>query len=128
MNEGETERHGVFDTLRRLGSTILAILQNRLELLSVELREERVRLVNALLLAAAIVALGFFTLAFAAIALAVIVWDTFGALGLFALSGLGLVATLIAYWRLRLRLKHWPFLSGTLAELKKDRELLGDKQ
>jgi uncharacterized membrane protein YqjE len=114
--------------LRRLAATILAIFQNRLELLMVELQEERLRLFNALLLTTAIVALGGFTLAMAAFALGVVVWDEFGVQGLFALSGLGLVSTLLAYWRLRVRLKNWPLLSGTLAELKKDRECLESKK
>jgi len=103
-------------------------LQNRLELLAVELQEERVRLFNALLLAAAIVALGVFTLATAACALVVLAWNIFGVTGLFVLSGLGLVCTLLAWWRLRARLKNWPFLSGTLAELKKDRECMERKE
>jgi uncharacterized membrane protein YqjE len=50
--------------------------------------------------------------------------DEFGVKGLWALSGVGLICTLLAYWRLRVRLKNWPLLSGTLAELKKDRECL----
>jgi uncharacterized membrane protein YqjE len=128
MDEQETARPGLLDTLRRLGATILAICQNRLEVLIIELQEERLRLFSALLLAAVVVTLGFFTLGLALFALAVIVRDAFGARGLFALSGLGLVATLLAYWRLRVRLKNWPFLSGTLAEFKKDRECLESKK
>jgi len=127
MEEKEPVRSGVMETLCRLGATVLATLQNRLELLALELQEERVRFFNALLLLAAVVALGFFTLATAACALAIVVWNEFGVAGLFALSGLGLVGTLLAWWRLRVRLKNWPFLSGTLAELKKDRECLKPK-
>ena len=124
MDEEETIRPGLLKTLRQLAATVLAIIQNRLELLAVELREERLRLFNALLLTAVIVALGCYTLAMAASALAVVAWTEFGVTGLLALSGLGLAGTLLAYWRLRARLKHWPLLSGTLAELKNDREAL----
>jgi uncharacterized membrane protein YqjE len=127
MDENETVCPGLLETLIRLGATVLAILQNRLELLVVELQEERLRLFNALLLTAAIVALGFVTLALAAFALVVVVWKEFGVMGLVALSGLSLVSTLLAYWRLRVRLKNWPFLSHTLAELKKDRIWLESK-
>jgi uncharacterized membrane protein YqjE len=74
MDEQETVRPGLLETLRRLGTTVLAIFQNRLELLVVELQEERVHLLNALLLTAAIVALGMFTLAMAACALSIVVW------------------------------------------------------
>jgi uncharacterized membrane protein YqjE len=128
MDEKETVSPGLLETLRRLAATVLAIFQNRLELLVVELQEERGRLFNALLLTAAIVALGFFTLALAVSALVVVVWVECGLKGLFALSGLGLFSTLLAYWRLRVRLKNWPLLSGTLAELKKDRESMECKK
>jgi uncharacterized membrane protein YqjE len=128
MDQQATARPRLLETLRRLGTTILVILQNRLELLVVELQEERVRLFNVLLLTATLVALGFFTLAMAALAVVVVVWNQFGVKGLLMTSGLGLVSTLLAYWRLRARLNHWPLLSGTLAELKKDREYLESKQ
>jgi uncharacterized membrane protein YqjE len=127
MNEGETDRHGLFDTLRRLGSTVLAILQNRLELLVVELQEERIRLFDALLLAAVVVVLGCFTLTTVAVAVLIVVWNEYGVNGLLAVSGLGFITTIFAYWRLRVRLKNWQLLSSTLAELKKDRECLERK-
>jgi uncharacterized membrane protein YqjE len=121
MDENATARSGLLETLHRLGATVLAILQNRLELLAVELQEERLRLFNALLLAAAIVALGFLTLVLAAFALAVVAWTEYGVLGLAGLCGLSLIGTFLAYWRLRIGLRNWPFLPNTLAELRKDR-------
>jgi len=124
MDQKATFHPGLLETLRRLAATVLAILQNRIELLLVELQEERARLLNALMLTAVIVSLGLFTVAMAGGALAIAVWHEYGLRGLFALSALGLVGTVLAYWGLRVRLKHWPFLSGTLAELKKDRECL----
>jgi uncharacterized membrane protein YqjE len=127
MEQGEAQRHGVFETVRRLAATVLAILHNRLELVVVELEQERLRLFDALLLAAVVVALGFFTLAMAVVAALIVVWDKYGVNGLMAASGLGLVCTLFAYWRLRARLKNWTLLSSTMAELKKDRECLERK-
>jgi uncharacterized membrane protein YqjE len=128
VDQNEPNRPGVFSTLRRLASTVLAILQNRLELLAVEWEEERTRIFHALLLTGAVVALGFLTLTAAAVALLSLAWDAFGVKGLFAASGVGLVGTLVAYWRLRVRLKSWPFLSTTLTELKKDRECLDSEK
>lgn len=127
MEQGETERHGVFGRLRRLGSTAVGILQNRLELLAVELQEERVRLLDALLLMALVVALGFLTLTMVTVAVLIVLWDKYGVNGLLVVSAAGFVCTLIAYWRLRVRFKNWPFLLGTLAELRKDRECLEQK-
>jgi uncharacterized membrane protein YqjE len=128
MEEKQTTRPGLLAALSRLAATILAVIQNRLELLVVELQEERIRLFNALLLTAVIVALGLFTLTMAAVAVVLIIWNKFGVTGLWVMSGLGLLSTLLAYWRLRARLKNWPLLAGTLAELKKDRECLESKK
>jgi len=122
MDGSETTRSGLMKTLKRLGATVSAIIQNRLELLLVELQEERVHVLNALLLTAVIVALGVFTLAMAAGALSIVVWNEFGVKGLWILSGLGLVGTLLTYWRLRARLRHWSLLPETLAQFKKDRD------
>ncbi len=128
MGEEPANRPGLLVALPRLAATILAVFQNRLELLVVELQEERIRLFNALLLIAVIVVLGLFTLAMAAVAAGLIVWDKFGVVGLWAMSGLGFLCTLLAYWWLRARLKNWPLLAGTLAELRKDRECLESKK
>ena len=127
MDEKETMPPGLLDTLRQLGVTILAIIQNRLELLIVELQEDRMRLFETLLIVAAIVALAFFTLTLAAAGVIILVWKMFGVAGLFVLAGIGLLATLLVCWRLRVRLRNWPLLAGTLAELRKDREWLENK-
>ena len=128
MDAQQTVQPGLVATLRRLAATALATVQNRLELLLVELQEERVRLFNALLFTAATMIVAVFTLGMAACALSIVVWTRFGVDGLWALSALGLVTTLLACWRLRARLKHWPLLPETLAQLKKDREGLMNGQ
>jgi len=127
MDEKETTPPGLRETLRRLGATILAVFSNRLELLVVELQEERIRFFEAVVLLAAIVALGFFTLTLAAIGVILLVWKEFGVWGLFIMSGIGLIGTILAVWLLQARLKNWPLLAGTLAELRKDRAWLENK-
>jgi uncharacterized membrane protein YqjE len=127
MDDQEEVQPTLPETLRRLGSAILAIVQNRLELLIVELHENRLRFFEALLLVVAIVALGLFTLSLAAAAAIVLMWNHFGVIGLFILSAVGLVATLLVFWRLYLRLKDWPLLQESLEQLKKDRECLENK-
>ena len=97
-------------------------------MLTVEFQEQRVRLFNALLLLLASVAVVFFTLALALFVLGVIVWVEFGVKGIFAFNALGLVSTLLAYWRLRVRLKNWSSLPGTPTELRKDRDCLEGKR
>ena len=125
--EHEDVPPGLLDTLRRLAATIVGIFQNRLELVIVELQEHRLRVIEALWLMAAVVALAFFTLTIAAAGIILLVWREFGVAGLFILSGVGLIATLLVGWRLRARFKEWPLLADTLAELRKDREWLENK-
>ena len=127
MDEKDASPPGVLETLRRLGATALGIFHNRLELFAVELQEERLRLIEALLLMGIIAALGFFTLALTAAGIIILLWSRFGVAILFILSGVGLIGTLLVVWRLRERFKDKPFLAGTLGELKKDREWLEKK-
>jgi uncharacterized membrane protein YqjE len=127
MDEKENAPPGFQQTLRNLGATILAIFHNRLELVIVELQEHRIRLIEALWLVVAAIVLAFFTLTLASAALILLVWKEFGVGGLFILSGIGLLGTVLVGWQLRARLKSWPLLEGTLAELKKDREWLEKK-
>jgi len=126
MDHLENPRPGMLGIVRRLFASVLAILHNRLELLSVELREERLRFFHALLLLAAVVGAACFTIGAAATALFIVVWNRWGATGLLLISAVGLLVTLLIYWQLHERLKNWPLLSGTLAEIKKDREWLED--
>ena len=127
MDEKDASPPGILESLRRLGATALGTFQNRLELFAVELQEERLRLIEALLLMGIIAALGFFTLALAAAGIIFLLWRQFGVAILFILSGVGLIGTLLTAWRLRERFKDKPFLAGTLGELKKDREWLEKK-
>jgi uncharacterized membrane protein YqjE len=127
MDEKESPTPSLPETLRRLGATVLAIFSNRLELLVVELQEERIRFLEALFLVAVVMVLSFFTLTLAAIAVTILIWKEFGIWGLVILSGVGLVGTLLAAWGLRARLRNWPLLAGTLAELRKDHEWLESK-
>ncbi|MGH7939744.1 MAG: phage holin family protein [Limisphaerales bacterium] len=127
MDSQENIPPGLLQTLRRLGAAILAIFQNRLELLVVELHEDRLRVFEALLMLMAIVALASFTLMLVAAGIIVLVWKTLGPVGLFILAGASLIATALICWRLHLRLKNWPLLSGTIEQLKKDRACLESK-
>lgn len=127
MGEPPENDGGVFASVKRLLKTILAIAQNRLELLLVEWREERWRIVYVLLLTGAVLILALMTLLVATIAVAVlcIKADRLDLLG--ALALLLLAATALCYWRLRVRLKAWVPFPATLAELKKDKACLDEK-
>lgn len=112
-------------SLKTLAGTVVSMLQTRLELASVELVEEKERLLGTAflgMLAVSLIALCIMTLT----ALVVILcWDTYRWQSLAimaALYGLGAAACL---WKVRALLHHAPPLfEATLAELDKDREIL----
>jgi uncharacterized membrane protein YqjE len=116
---------GVFASLRRMLDSALALVQNRLQVLTVELQEEKVRLFDLLLRVAAVVVLGFMTLIGATALVVVWLWDTSPVVVLAIVTVLyGSTAAGIGYG-LRQRLQRGPPpFAGTLAEFKKDREWL----
>jgi uncharacterized membrane protein YqjE len=127
MAEQGEKRGGALSSLGRILKTVLAVAHNRLELMLVELQEERWRFFNALLLAGLVLILAAMTLLVATVAI-VIVCVKAERLDLVVwLTGIYLVGTLVGLWRLRSRLKNWAPLSATLAELKKDKECLEEK-
>ena len=127
MEGVDQSRAGIFASLRRLLKTVLAIAQNRLELLLVELQQERWRFFDALLLAGAVLILAAMTLMLATLTLVVVCLRA-GRLDLLvALMLLYLAATIVGFWRLRTRLKNWAPFSATLTELKKDKACLDEK-
>jgi uncharacterized membrane protein YqjE len=123
----DQRRAGIFTSLRRLLKTVLAIAQNRLELLLVELQQERWRFFDALLLAGAVLILSAMTLMVATITVVVVCVEAKRLDLLIVLTLVCLAATIVAYWRLRARLKTWAPFSGTLTELKKDKACLEAK-
>ena len=118
---------GIFASLRRVLETVLAIAQNRLELLLVELQQERWRFFDALLLAGAVLILAAMTLMMATLTLVVVCVEKKRLDLLIGLTLLYLVAVIVAFWRLRTRLKNWTPFSATLGELKRDKACLGEK-
>jgi uncharacterized membrane protein YqjE len=124
MSESNGENPGLVDSLKRVARTAAAIAQNRLELLLVELQEERSRLFDLLLLAATGIVFGLMTLIVLTFTIVVMFWDGHR---IAVLAGLGvtyLAGATLAFRRFSLRLRDEEAFSGTLAELKKDRAWL----
>jgi uncharacterized membrane protein YqjE len=124
MPEGETTAGLPFRRFRRIGASILAAAQNRVELFGIEAREEKLRLAEAFLLAAIVFFFAQLGLLLLTLALAFLLREK----AVWVLAVGGLVYGAIAFWfgavlRRRLRNRPPPF-SGTVAELKKDREWL----
>ena len=127
MQGEDQSRAGIFASLRGLLKTVLAIAQNRLELLLVEMQQERWRFFDALLLAGTFLILLAMTLMLVTITLAVVCLEAKRLDLLVALILLCAAAASVAFWRLRTRLKNWAPFSGTLSELKKDKACLEEK-
>ncbi|MBA4150086.1 MAG: phage holin family protein [Verrucomicrobia bacterium] len=109
---------------KQFARRLFASGENRLELLLVEVQEERERLLRALVMVLCIA--GFTLLAVMALSGAIIVllWH-FSPVGAFmALTALYSACGLYFYRRLTLLQRNWKTLSATLDQLKKDRECL----
>src|SRR6266481_2348075 len=62
MAESEPTTESTFGTFRKIGGIVAAVLQNRADLLAVELQEEKYRLVEVLVLVGIALALGMMAL------------------------------------------------------------------
>ena len=111
---------------RRVAQRTLDIGANRVELLMVEVQEERERLLRSLHLALAAAAFGVlagFALTFA---LAVLLWDHGAVTALFAMAAICTgVALYLRFLGLGLQREH-PMFGATLEQLRKDRECLSE--
>jgi uncharacterized membrane protein YqjE len=112
-------------SVRGLASTVLELVQIRLELFSIEAQEEVLR-VGALLVYGA-VAVAFLSLGVVLLALLITValWDTHRLLALGIFTGLFLVTGAVAAWLARERVRSGTYLfSASVEELKQDRDSL----
>jgi len=126
MEQPHESAGGLFAALRRLLDTALALAQNRLQLLAVELQEEKIRLVDLLVRLVVVLVLGFMTLIAATALVVVAFWNVAPVTVLVVVTlGYGLAAAWLSYSIYqRVRQAPQPF-AGTIAEFKKDRECLG---
>src|SRR5438552_3980309 len=91
---------GLFSAVRGLLNTALAGVENRIELFLVELREERFRVCEVLLLGCAGAILGFMALVTLTVTLVVIFWDSARVEVLVFLSASYSLATIGVFWKL----------------------------
>lgn len=122
------ESIGLMESLKRLAGTLLAIFQTRLELLSNEIEEERLRVGQMLLYGS--VALFFFGLSIMLLTVFIVVlfWDSHCLLVLGGLAALFFVAGLLVWNSLRRVAREKPKLfSASLAALVDDRDRLASR-
>ena len=109
---------------KHLARRLLTIGENRLELLLVEVQEERERLLHAILLALGVAVFGFLAGAGLTVALVVLFWPHSPVAVLLVLSGCYAVIAGYLYFRFTRRLRAWQSLPATLDQLRKDRACL----
>ncbi len=122
-----TQRDGsVSGTVRRLGASLLALGRIRLELLAIEVQEEKDRIASLLLWAVLTALMAGFGAVLVALFITVALWDThrLAALGVAALLFVGLAV--FGAWRVRRLVSQSsaPF-HASIAELRKDSATLG---
>ncbi len=127
MGEIAQAGQGIFASLKGLLKTIVSVGQNRLELLLVEVQEERGRFFEALVLAGLVLILLLMALMVITMTVVIVCIQAHRLYIVFALAGLYLVGALIGVWQLRTRLKNWAPFAATLEEIRKDKECLDQK-
>lgn len=116
---------GLFEAFRRLGETLIGTLHDRIELLSIELEEEKRRLIRLFVAVGAALFAGLMAVTFAGITLVYFVPEParpWALLGL-TLAYAGAAVALVVAVRRALARQPRPF-AGTLRELKEDRACL----
>jgi uncharacterized membrane protein YqjE len=104
---------------------LLTIGENRLELLMVEMQEQRERLLRAIVLSLGMAALGLLASIALSAAIVVLFWNDSPVAVLLALTGLYGAAAVFLHRRLTVLLRDWKNLPATLDQLKKDCVCLG---
>jgi len=111
-------------TSKTFARRLLTIGENRLELLTVEVQEERERLLHAFLLALAVAAFGLLAGLTLTTAIAFLLWSWSPLAVLLILTGLYATAGICLYRRLTGVMRNWQTLSASLNQLQKDRACL----
>lgn len=116
---------GLFDSVKTMACTLIAIVQTRAELLSTELEEERIRLISMLVWTLVALFCAGLGVIFATLLFVLTLWDSYRLLAVGMPTALFLLAAFFA-WRVVLgKAQAKPRLfSVSIAELSKDREQL----
>jgi uncharacterized membrane protein YqjE len=109
---------------KQFARRLATIGENRLELLAVEMQEERERLRNVILLAFAVAALGLLAGLTLTAGIVVLLWAWSPVAVLFILTVIYAAAGIFLYQRLTGLLHNWQTLSASLDQLRKDRACL----
>jgi uncharacterized membrane protein YqjE len=124
MEESAVSFKQLASTSKHFARRLLTIGENRLQLFTVEVQEERERLLHAILLALGVVAFGLVAGLTLTAAIVVLLWPYSPVAVLLILTGLYGAAAVWLYRRLTGLLRDWQTFSATLDQLQKDRVCL----
>ncbi len=124
MEESSVSFKQLAATSKQFARRLLTIGENRLELLTVEVQEERERLLHALLLALGVAAFGLLASLTLTATIVVLLWAYSPVAVLIALTTLYAAACIWLCRQLTGLLRDWQTLSATLDQLRKDRACL----
>jgi uncharacterized membrane protein YqjE len=124
MEESAVSFRQLAASLKDFARRLLTIGENRLELLTVEVQEERDRLLRAILLALGVAALGLLAGMTLTALIVVLLWDYSHWAVLLTLTVLYGAAGVCLYRRLTTLLRDWQTLPDSLDQLRKDRACL----
>jgi len=123
--EPATDKFGQFGaSSKQITRRLLTIGVNRLDLLMVEVEEERERLLHALLLALGVAVFGFLTGVALTVAIVVLLWEISPVAVLLVLAALYAATAAFLHQRLTLLQRDWKTLPATLDQFRKDRACL----
>jgi len=122
MDRGTPAPASFMGSLRSLGDGLLASMEDRLELFSAELQEEKFRLIQTVIWICAAAFTGMMAIIFASLTLVYLFWDSarIAVLVGFAVTYAVALAAVIIGFRRFLARQPQPF-EGTLREIREDR-------
>jgi uncharacterized membrane protein YqjE len=124
MNETAIHASPLVAPTKDFTRRLMTIGENRLDLLMVEVREERERLLHALLLALGVALFAFLAGAALTVALVVLFWSLSPVGVLLILTALYGGAAVLLYRRFTVLQRDWKSFPATLDQLRKDRACL----
>ena len=116
---------GLLGSLRGLADGVIGSAHDRLELLAVELHEEKHRLIQIFIWISAIVFLAMLAMVFASLAIVVLFWESARVAVVCSLASIYIGALIVVAVGFKRYLKRQPKpFAATLSELREDRECI----
>ncbi len=116
---------GILSAASSLLEGVLASAQNRIQILSIEIQEEKIRLIQLLIWMGAITFSGMMALTFASLTVIYFFWENARLAALIGMTAFYAIGLGVLWWQLKRYLARQPKpFDATLAELEKDRECI----